>query len=134
MHAGTAASLQQSNHVQQHNTKQSAMGHTMGNSEDQQTADSKQRDLGWGAEATEIFTEACFVAFVLSDWRVLFRQPIWCCCWEGSHWTNKGKDNKNKSLYVFKNNIMCIVQIYLRTDGVYLERRNVQECLNFEEV
>lgn len=30
-------------------------------------ADSEQQDSGRGAEATEIFTEACFVAFVLSD-------------------------------------------------------------------
>lgn len=45
MHAGTAASLQQTSHVQQHNTKQSAMGHTMAHSEDQQTASSRTLDV-----------------------------------------------------------------------------------------
>jgi len=65
MHAGTAASPQQSSHVQQHHTKQSAVGNTMAHSED--SADSEQQDPGRGAEATEIFTEACFVAFVPSD-------------------------------------------------------------------
>lgn len=70
MHAGSAASPQQSSHVQQHNTKQSARGHTMAL---RGPADSEQQDSGWGAEATEIFTEACFVAFVLSDWR---RRPL----------------------------------------------------------
>lgn len=44
MHAGTAASLQQASHVQQHNTKQSAMGHTMAHSEDQQTVSSRTLD------------------------------------------------------------------------------------------
>lgn len=67
MHAGSAASPQQSSHVQQHNTKQSARARTMAGPEGRQTASS--RTLERGAEATEIFTEACFVAFVLSDWR-----------------------------------------------------------------
>lgn len=44
MHAGTAAFLQQRSHVQQHNTKQFAMGHTMAQSEDQQTASSRALD------------------------------------------------------------------------------------------
>lgn len=64
MHAGTAAFLQQHSHVQQHNTKQFAMGH---NGSVRGPADSEQQGSGRGAEATEIFTEECFVAFVLSD-------------------------------------------------------------------
>lgn len=44
MHAGSAASPQQSSHVQQHNTKQSARGHTMTGSEGRQTASSRTLD------------------------------------------------------------------------------------------
>lgn len=44
MHAGSAASPQQSSHVQQHNTKQSARGHTMAGSEGRQTASSRTLD------------------------------------------------------------------------------------------
>lgn len=46
--------------TEQHNTKQAATGDTMTHSDTQQ-------DPGRGAEPTEIFTEACFVAFVLID-------------------------------------------------------------------
>lgn len=44
MHAGTAASPQQTSHVQQQSTKRSAMGHTMAHSKDQQTGSSRTLD------------------------------------------------------------------------------------------
>ena len=44
MHAGTAASPQQSSHVQQHGTECSAPGRTMVRPEDQQTASSRTLD------------------------------------------------------------------------------------------
>lgn len=65
MHAGTAASPQQSSHVRQH-TAQNRLpwDNTKARTEGRQTASSG--DPGRGAEATEIFTQACFVAFVPS--------------------------------------------------------------------
>lgn len=54
----------------------------------------------------------------------------------GSHWRKKKKKGTTKINHFvsFTKNIICIVAMSLCTSDVYLEGRNVQACLKFEEV